>query len=405
MKRPPPGQQLVEDDAEAEDVGAAIDAVPFAAGLLGTHVGGRAGVARPVAHVLLAQGQAEIGDERPAGGVEQDVARLDVAVDEALRWWACCSASATVATSAAGCRAGRPCADRPARVRPSMNFDTMKQGKSVGAAHVEDGDDVRVVEAGDGAGLGEVGVGVRGLAIRCGVRHLDRHQALELLVAGQVDAAEAALAQEPLDAVAADVPGKTDSGATESGIWERSGMPASPTASACGPSSNGCQARKSSIARWTPALSSGQSRHSSATGMSWPRWRSSSQRASTSRMRSSGGSEDGFMAYRRQGIPSACDRGWLSGAAVLSASAFGPWPAGHRERKQLRFAPTLHTKADQRPRVPPRAGLPPGGGTRSRLPTGWVRTWSRKDRRPRASRYLVRPTEDRLPAAASRPVR
>jgi hypothetical protein len=37
------------------------------------------------------------------------------------------------------------------------------------------------------------------------VRHLDGHQPLQLFVAGQVDPAEAALAQQPLDTVAADV--------------------------------------------------------------------------------------------------------------------------------------------------------------------------------------------------------
>jgi hypothetical protein len=62
-----------------------------------------------------------------------------------------------------------------------------------------------VIQAGGGAGLGEVGVGVLGAGDQLRVRHLDGHRALELVVAGQEDAAEATLAQEPLDAVAADV--------------------------------------------------------------------------------------------------------------------------------------------------------------------------------------------------------
>ena len=41
-ERPAPGQQLVEDDAQAEDVGPAIDPVPLAPRLLGAHVGRRA---------------------------------------------------------------------------------------------------------------------------------------------------------------------------------------------------------------------------------------------------------------------------------------------------------------------------------------------------------------------------
>ena len=58
--------------------------MPFATGLFGTHVGGRPGVARPLAHILLAQGQPEIGHERLAALVEQDVARLDVPMHQTL---------------------------------------------------------------------------------------------------------------------------------------------------------------------------------------------------------------------------------------------------------------------------------------------------------------------------------
>ena len=38
-----PGQQLVEHDAQAEDIRSTIDPVAFAPGLLGTHVGRRSG--------------------------------------------------------------------------------------------------------------------------------------------------------------------------------------------------------------------------------------------------------------------------------------------------------------------------------------------------------------------------
>jgi hypothetical protein len=44
--------------------------------------------------------------------------------------------------------------------------------------------------------------------VRVRVRHLDGHEALELLVAGQEDTAEAALVQEPLDTVAVDMRGE-----------------------------------------------------------------------------------------------------------------------------------------------------------------------------------------------------
>src|SRR5207253_11267673 len=55
----------------------------FATGLFGTHVGGSTGPGRSLAEYDVAQGQAEVGDDRVAFGVEQDVGRLDVAMDQA----------------------------------------------------------------------------------------------------------------------------------------------------------------------------------------------------------------------------------------------------------------------------------------------------------------------------------
>ena len=50
----PAGQELVEDHPQAVDVAAAVDAVPLAPGLLGAHVGGRAGQPPPLAESLFA---------------------------------------------------------------------------------------------------------------------------------------------------------------------------------------------------------------------------------------------------------------------------------------------------------------------------------------------------------------
>ena len=77
------GRGLVEHAAEAEQVGAVIDLV--AAGLLGGHVQRRAGDepgARQL-HVLRGAGEAEVGElDAIDRRFEQDVAGLDVAVDE-----------------------------------------------------------------------------------------------------------------------------------------------------------------------------------------------------------------------------------------------------------------------------------------------------------------------------------
>ena len=64
---------------------------------------------------------------------------------------------------------------------------------------------MRVIEVGDGAGFGQVGFGIFGSIHQLAMRHLDGHEPLQLVVVGQVDEAEAALAQHLLDPVATDV--------------------------------------------------------------------------------------------------------------------------------------------------------------------------------------------------------
>src|SRR5438132_14346061 len=58
--------------------------MPLATGLFGTHVGGRPGVSWPLADILLPQGQSKIRYERLAALIEQDVAGLDVPMDDTL---------------------------------------------------------------------------------------------------------------------------------------------------------------------------------------------------------------------------------------------------------------------------------------------------------------------------------
>ncbi len=76
------GQQLVEHDAQAEDVRSAIDPVAFAPGLLGTHVSRSARQPAPLAEVFILEGQPEVGHAGFARGVDQDVGGLDVPVDQ-----------------------------------------------------------------------------------------------------------------------------------------------------------------------------------------------------------------------------------------------------------------------------------------------------------------------------------
>src|ERR1019366_4501930 len=84
LERTLANQQFVKDDAEAENITAAINSMPFATSLLGTHVGGRPSVAWSLADILLPQGQSEIRHERFAVLVEEDVAGLDVSMHNLL---------------------------------------------------------------------------------------------------------------------------------------------------------------------------------------------------------------------------------------------------------------------------------------------------------------------------------
>ena len=72
-------------------------------------------------------------------------------------------------------------------------------------ADIEDRDDVRVVQAGQDAGLGQVRLDIFGRRSALLVRHLDGDGAMQLLIVGQIDPPEPACTQEPLDPIATDL--------------------------------------------------------------------------------------------------------------------------------------------------------------------------------------------------------
>ena len=122
--------------------------------------------------------------------------------------WAWCNASATVATSSTAFVQRQPGLLEPRGEVGAVDvLRDDEAGELLGAADIEDGNDVRVVEVGDGAGFGQVGFGVFGAGDQLAMRHLDGDRPLQLVVVGQVDQAEAALAQEPFDPIATDVGG------------------------------------------------------------------------------------------------------------------------------------------------------------------------------------------------------
>ena len=80
-------QQLEEDRPQRIDVGAPVGGVALPLGLFGRHVGRRAKNLSLHGHRDLARfplGESEIGDVRLARAVDQDVAGLQVAMNDAL---------------------------------------------------------------------------------------------------------------------------------------------------------------------------------------------------------------------------------------------------------------------------------------------------------------------------------
>ena len=86
LERPHARQELVEDDAQAVDVGPRVDHSGLAAHLLGGHVcrsPDELAIDRKRRIACIALGQSEVGQKNPVLAVDEDIRRLDVAVDDA----------------------------------------------------------------------------------------------------------------------------------------------------------------------------------------------------------------------------------------------------------------------------------------------------------------------------------
>ena len=195
-------QHFIKNDAQTEDVAAAIDTMSLATRLLRRHVGRCTGISEAVAAVPFLEGQPETDHERVGAGVDQYVARLDVAVNEA-------HAMGIMQGLGNGGDEFRRLVGRGAVV-----LDFLGQGAALNefrdnetrefgrAANVVYPHDVGVIEIGDGAGFDQISLGVFGGGHPMPVRHFDRHGAAQLVVISQINEAEAAFAQQPFDPVA-----------------------------------------------------------------------------------------------------------------------------------------------------------------------------------------------------------
>ena len=239
----PARERLVEDDAEPVDVGAAVE-LEAAARLLRAHVRGRAahhagagdGGGRAGAGDLGDAEVEELGDHLAAGeAVEEDVARLDVAVDDPL-----------VVRQREG--AGHV-ADRRQHVERPEGAGALEDGVErvareqlhhqegravLGVADVEHVDDARVADAPADAGLGEEALDGGGiLGGDAGSHHLDGDLAAEGVVDRSPDDSHPALPEEadqPVSAPDHVSRGKHGSGANSTA--ERTGGQGRPAAEA-----------------------------------------------------------------------------------------------------------------------------------------------------------------------------
>ena len=90
----------------------------------------------------------------------------------------------------------------PRRIRLSLSNAGEHRA---GTAHIINGDDVRVLQAGDDTGFGEVGFCLCGAGNTLSMRSFDGHRPVQLVVVGRIDPPEPTFAQDFVDPVATDL--------------------------------------------------------------------------------------------------------------------------------------------------------------------------------------------------------
>jgi hypothetical protein len=152
--------------------------VSFATSLLWRHISGSPTEACPVVPILFPQGQPKVGHIRFAALVQQDVAGLDVPMDQPLLVGVvqCLGYCRHQFDSLVDRKAGL--LDLRGEVRAVDVFRDDETGELVGTADIVYRHDVGMIEVGDGSGFGEIGLGVFGSGKQPAVRYLDGDEPL-----------------------------------------------------------------------------------------------------------------------------------------------------------------------------------------------------------------------------------
>ena len=202
-------EQLVEDHAQTEHVGSSIHEVRFTSGLFRTHVRRSSDelIVRALANVFVSKGDPKISDVGLPFLINQDVFRFDVSVDQSL------GVSIVECLGDDGdelCRLGRRQPILPSSVPQIRPLDDLGHDEAQAvrrAPHVMHRNDVGVVQPGEDAGLGQVGLCIGN---SLWMRNLDGDAALQVFVIAQVHRGKATAAKDSLNSVTPDPLGNGD---------------------------------------------------------------------------------------------------------------------------------------------------------------------------------------------------
>lgn len=194
VERPLSGEQFVEHNPQTEDIAPAVEPMPFAAGLLGTHIGRSTGDMSFGEKIVVADREAEIRYVGRAGVFfEEDVGRFQIAMDQAaiVGMLQCLSDN---------CQEfrrdfwGRPVLfDAVFQSLTGYEFRDDINRPGIGAAHIVDRDDMRMVQLGDRAGFLEIVFGVFGFLESIRLWLLDGNPTLKFFIFGEPDLAKGSL--------------------------------------------------------------------------------------------------------------------------------------------------------------------------------------------------------------------